>query len=127
MRRVAVTGLGLVTPLGIGTRSLRLYLRSQTYASSGVRRTWQRLIESHCGVVSIKDRSPGFAKLPSQVAALVPAGRREDGKWTATEYLSPGVSTLIYIYGVLGLSCSGRTSHGSLCSVCYGRIRRSLG
>ncbi|KAH8704664.1 3-oxoacyl-synthase-like protein [Phaeosphaeriaceae sp. PMI808] len=69
MRRVVVTGLGLVTPLGIG-----------------VRRTWTRLIEGHCGIVSIKERSPAFATLPSQVAALVPEGKREDGKWNAQEY-----------------------------------------
>ncbi|KAH7408667.1 3-oxoacyl-synthase-like protein [Phaeosphaeria sp. MPI-PUGE-AT-0046c] len=69
MRRVVVTGLGLVTPLGIG-----------------VRRSWTRLIDGHCGVVSIKERSPDFATLPSQIAALVPEGRREDGKWSAKEY-----------------------------------------
>ncbi|KAH3908061.1 hypothetical protein HBI56_149850 [Parastagonospora nodorum] len=73
MRRVVVTGLGLVTPLGIG-----------------VRRIWKRLIEGHCGIVSIKDRSLDFAKLPSQIAALVPEGSKEHGKWNAKEYgLSP--------------------------------------
>ncbi|KAF1917414.1 3-oxoacyl-synthase-like protein [Ampelomyces quisqualis] len=75
MRRVVVTGLGLVTPLGIGrTRG------------SCVRRTWKRLIDGHCGIVSIKARSPDFATLPSQIAALVPEGMREDGKWNAKEY-----------------------------------------
>ncbi|KAF9691727.1 hypothetical protein EKO04_010440 [Ascochyta lentis] len=73
MRRVVVTGLGLVTPLGIG-----------------VRRTWQRLVDGHCGVVSIKDRSPQFAVLPSLVAAVVPEGSREEGKWSAKEYLDAG-------------------------------------
>ncbi|KAF1847425.1 3-oxoacyl-synthase-like protein [Cucurbitaria berberidis CBS 394.84] len=73
MRRVVVTGLGLVTPLGLG-----------------VRRTWTRLIEGQCGVVSIKDRSPGFGLLPSQVAALVPTGEKKDGMWNVKEHLSPG-------------------------------------
>lgn len=72
MRRVVVTGLGLVTPLGIG-----------------VRRTWKRLIDAQCGIVSIKDRSPNFAVLPSQVAALVPVGSKEDGMWNSTEHFSP--------------------------------------
>ena len=74
MRRVVVTGLGLVTPLGVG-----------------VRRTWLRLIEGQCGITSIKDKSPQFAGLPSQVAAVVPAGAKEDGKWNAKEHLNAGV------------------------------------
>ncbi|KAL5115378.1 Mitochondrial beta-keto-acyl synthase [Pleosporales sp. CAS-2024a] len=69
MRRVAVTGLGLVTPLGIG-----------------VRRTWKSLIGGDCGIQCIKDRGPGFAKLPSQVAAIVPEGSRTDGLWNTEEY-----------------------------------------
>jgi hypothetical protein len=60
---------------------------------SGVRRTWKSLIEGRCGIVSVKDRSPIFATLPSQIAAIVPEGSREDGKWNAKEYgLSPSVS-----------------------------------
>ena len=55
----------------------------------GVRRTWSRLLEGHCGVVSIKDRSPQFAVLPSQVAGVVPEGGREDGKWNSKDWLSP--------------------------------------
>ncbi|KAF2875296.1 3-oxoacyl-synthase-like protein [Massariosphaeria phaeospora] len=73
MRQVVVTGLGLVTPLGIG-----------------VRRTWRRLLDGHCGIVSIKDRDPHFAGLPSQVAAIVPEGKKDDGMWNAKEWLNPG-------------------------------------
>ncbi|KAL6704856.1 Mitochondrial beta-keto-acyl synthase [Coniothyrium glycines] len=72
MRRVVVTGLGLVTPLGLG-----------------VQRTWSRLIEGQCGVVSLKDRSPKFASLPSQVAALVPEGGKEQGNWNPKDHLNP--------------------------------------
>lgn len=73
MRRVVVTGLGLVTPLGVG-----------------VRRTWTRLLEGKCGIVSIKDRSPQFAALPSQIAAVVPQGEKENGEWNAAQYMGPG-------------------------------------
>ncbi|KAF2248370.1 3-oxoacyl-synthase-like protein [Trematosphaeria pertusa] len=73
MRKVVVTGLGLVTPLGIG-----------------VRRTWQRLLDGQCGIVSIKNRSPEFAVLPSQVAGVVPEGKKKDGRWNAKEWLNPG-------------------------------------
>ncbi|KAF2846456.1 3-oxoacyl-synthase-like protein [Plenodomus tracheiphilus IPT5] len=73
MRRVVVTGLGLVTPLGL----------------AGVRRTWSRLINGECGIVSVTERSPGFAQLPSQVAALVPEGSNRDGRWNAKDHITP--------------------------------------
>ncbi|WEW57802.1 Mitochondrial beta-keto-acyl synthase [Emydomyces testavorans] len=71
MRRVVVTGLGAVTPLGIG-----------------VRRTWKRLLDGHCGIVSVKDRHPGFAEIPCQIAAVVPRGSKEHGGWRASDWLT---------------------------------------
>ncbi|KAI1110287.1 putative 3-oxoacyl--synthase [Nemania sp. NC0429] len=60
MRRVVVTGLGAVTPLGIG-----------------VRRTWNKLLAGHSGIVNIadiKDLEPQaqWLQVPSKVAGLVP-------------------------------------------------------
>ncbi|KAG0325621.1 Mitochondrial beta-keto-acyl synthase [Dissophora globulifera] len=78
-RRVVVTGLGLVTPLGIG-----------------VHQTWSRLIAGECGVVSLRDLPPvnglpGFETLPSQVGAVV---KREGGQalggFDSTEWLDRG-------------------------------------
>jgi 3-oxoacyl-[acyl-carrier-protein] synthase II len=91
MRRVVVTGLGLVTPLGLGESTPPSTL-SSSLTNSGVRRTWSRLIDGQCGIVSIKDRSPEFALLPSQVAALVPEGSKDEGKWNPKDHLSPSVS-----------------------------------
>ena len=59
-RRVVVTGLGLVTPLGCSVPSV-----------------WNRLISGECGIVSLKGRiheptGQSFEGLASQVAALVP-------------------------------------------------------
>ncbi|KAL4927375.1 putative beta-ketoacyl synthase (Cem1) [Aspergillus undulatus] len=71
MRRVVVTGLGAVTPLGVG-----------------VRRTWKRLLDGHCGIVNVKDRDARFADLPCQIAAVVPSGPRAEGRWTASEWVS---------------------------------------
>ncbi|PGH35628.1 beta-ketoacyl-acyl-carrier-protein synthase II [[Emmonsia] crescens] len=71
MRRVVVTGLGAVSPLGIGAR-----------------RTWKRLLDGHCGIVSVKDRDPRYADLPCQIAALVPQGPKSDGGWTGSDWLS---------------------------------------
>ncbi|KAF2277922.1 3-oxoacyl-synth [Westerdykella ornata] len=73
MRKVVVTGLGLVTPLGIG-----------------VRRAWQRLLDGECGIVSIAERGERFAALPSRVAGVVPEGARGEGRWNAAEWLRVG-------------------------------------
>ncbi|KAF9325244.1 Mitochondrial beta-keto-acyl synthase [Podila minutissima] len=79
VRRVVVTGLGLVTPLGIG-----------------VEQSWSRLISGECGVVSLKDLPspnglPGFETLPSQVGAIVKrTGGKELGGFDSTEWLERG-------------------------------------
>jgi len=70
MRRVVVTGLGAVTPLG-----------------AGIRHTWRRLLGAESGIVSTSRRGPQFDSLPSRVAGLVPPGSREDGGWQAQDWL----------------------------------------
>ncbi|EED21941.1 beta-ketoacyl synthase (Cem1), putative [Talaromyces stipitatus ATCC 10500] len=71
MRRVVVTGLGAVTPLGVG-----------------IRRTWSRLLDGHCGIVNVADRHPRFSEIPAQIAAVVPLGNRKEGGWTVSEWLN---------------------------------------
>lgn len=44
--------------------------------------------------MSIKDRSPEFALLPSQVAGIVPSGSKDNGKWNVKEHITPSVSCL---------------------------------
>ncbi|KAH0288836.1 ketoacyl synthase domain-containing protein, partial [Aureobasidium sp. EXF-3399] len=73
MRRVVITGLGAVTPLAVG-----------------VRPTWKRLIDGHCGIANIRDRDSKFATLPSQVAGVIPPGNRVDGGWNSKEWLQLG-------------------------------------
>jgi 3-oxoacyl-[acyl-carrier-protein] synthase II len=58
MRRVVVTGLGLITPL-----------------ASGVQATWQRLINSQSGIRAI-DRFD-VSELPAKIAGMVPRGTGE--------------------------------------------------
>lgn len=90
MRRVVVTGLGAITPLGVG-----------------VRRTWQRLLASECGIVSIADRGSDelersqWRELTSTVAGIIPtdtssasAPRKlpenladHDGLWRPSDWL----------------------------------------
>ncbi|KAK8191348.1 thiolase-like protein [Phyllosticta capitalensis] len=89
MRRVVVTGLGAVTPLGVG-----------------VPRTWSRLLKGHCGVVSVKDRGPQFAALPSQVAAVVPSGLKKDGGWDPKEWLQPGDERKMALFAQYAMAAS---------------------
>ncbi|KAI9483802.1 MAG: ALG6, ALG8 glycosyltransferase family-domain-containing protein [Benjaminiella poitrasii] len=69
---IVVTGLGLVTPLGVGSKNV-----------------WKNLIGGQCGVVSLSDR-PGFEQLPVRIAAEVPRGSFQEGKFDASEWLDKG-------------------------------------
>lgn len=74
MRRVVVTGLGAITPLGVG-----------------VRRTWTRLLNSECGIVSVAGLEPQvrWNELTSTVSGLVPSGKGEgEGQWRASDWFS---------------------------------------
>ncbi|KAF8861287.1 3-oxoacyl-synth [Acephala macrosclerotiorum] len=74
MRRVVVTGLGAITPLGVG-----------------IRRTWNRLLAGDSGIVSIANFGPSqWRELPSTVAGIVPEGGKDEGKWQASDWLNKG-------------------------------------
>lgn len=77
-RRVVVTGLGLVSPLGVGVKTV-----------------WKNLLESQCGIISLAERE-GYEKLPVRIAAEIPKGSFEDGKFTASEWLDKGVWGFVY-------------------------------
>lgn len=83
MRRVVVTGLGLVTPLG-----------------NGVQTTWERLIKGESGVRRIDTFDT--EAFPSKVAGLVPLGT-EKGQFNSTDYMTPSerrrIDTFI-LYGI---------------------------
>ncbi|KAI5465572.1 thiolase-like protein [Mariannaea sp. PMI_226] len=72
MRRVVVTGLGAITPLGVG-----------------IRRSWTRLLAGDSGISSVRDLEPQdrWRELTSTVAGLVPSGEGE-GRWRASDWLS---------------------------------------
>ncbi|XP_026494969.1 3-oxoacyl-[acyl-carrier-protein] synthase, mitochondrial [Vanessa tameamea] len=52
-RRVVVTGVGIVSPLGTGSEL-----------------AWNNLLKGHCGIISLKDEE--YSKLPCRVAAVIP-------------------------------------------------------
>lgn len=74
MRRVVVTGLGAVTPLGVGAR-----------------RTWQRLLAAENGLSDISTSEPRaqWLGLTSTVAGTVPSDEsgKAHGLWHASDWL----------------------------------------
>src|SRR5579883_3150195 len=70
MRRVVVTGIGLVTPLGVGTETV-----------------WKRLIEGQSGIGSIQNFD--VSDLPAKIAGQVPRGETKDGLFNADDWVPP--------------------------------------
>jgi len=70
MRRVVVTGLGLVTPLG-----------------SGIEPTWQRLIAGQSGIKQVEKFD--VSDLPCKIAGQVPRGDGSDGSFNPDQWMEP--------------------------------------
>jgi len=69
VRRVVVTGMGIVCPLGIG-----------------VERVWQRLINGESGITAIQ--SFDVTELACKIAGQIPHGTRADGGLDVAEWIS---------------------------------------
>jgi 3-oxoacyl-[acyl-carrier-protein] synthase II len=70
MRRVVVTGCGVVTPLGVGTETV-----------------WKRLIEGQSGIRAIQTFD--VSDLPSKIAGQVPRGETSSGNFNADDWVPP--------------------------------------
>ena len=70
MRRIVVTGMGLVTPLGIG-----------------LERVWGRLLAGESGIGAIQ--SFDVSDLPSRIAGQVPRGDKSSGLFNADDWVPP--------------------------------------
>ena len=70
MRRVVITGIGLVTPLGVGRTHV-----------------WNRLIAGESGIRGIQ--SFDVSDLPAKIAGQVPPGSTEEGYFDADHYMAP--------------------------------------
>src|SRR3954463_12973972 len=88
MRRVVVTGLGMVTPLACGVES-----------------TWQRLIEGQSGVRRI-DRFD-VSDIPSKIAGQVARGDGADGTFNADQWMEPKEQRKVDDFIVFGM-CAAR-------------------
>jgi 3-oxoacyl-[acyl-carrier-protein] synthase II len=70
MRRVVVTGLGMVSPLGCGVET-----------------TWKRILDGQSGARKI-DRFD-VADLPSKIACMVPRGDGSEGTFNPDQWMEP--------------------------------------
>jgi 3-oxoacyl-[acyl-carrier-protein] synthase II len=70
MRRVVITGLGMVTPL-----------------ASGVEVTWERLLKAKSGIRHIEKFD--VSDLPCKIAGIVPRGDGSDGTFNADQWMEP--------------------------------------
>jgi 3-oxoacyl-[acyl-carrier-protein] synthase II len=70
MRRVVVTGLGIVTPLGCG-----------------VEHTWQRLIAGQSGIARVERFD--VSDLPARIAGQIPRGDGSSGTYNPDQWMEP--------------------------------------
>jgi 3-oxoacyl-[acyl-carrier-protein] synthase II len=87
MRRVVVTGIGLVTPLGVG-----------------VEHNWTRLTNGESGVGAIQ--SFDVSDLPCKIAGSVPRGDISDGNFNPDDFMSPKEQRRVDEFIVFGIAAA---------------------
>ena len=70
MRRVVVTGMGMVTPLGCGVEA-----------------TWRRLIAGESGARKVE--AFDVSDLPARIACIIPRGDGGDGTYNPADWMEP--------------------------------------
>lgn len=84
MRRVVITGLGMVSPLGCGVST-----------------NWERLMAGKSGIRAID--SFDVSDLPAKIAGIVPGGSKDQGGFDPSEWLEPKEQRKIDRFILLGL------------------------
>ncbi|WP_045996351.1 beta-ketoacyl-ACP synthase II [Loktanella sp. S4079] len=87
MRRVVVTGLGLVTPL-----------------ADGVEESWERILDGQSGAGKITGFDP--SKLTTQYACEVPLGDGTDGTFNADKYMDPKEQRKVDTFIMFGMAAA---------------------
>jgi 3-oxoacyl-[acyl-carrier-protein] synthase II len=87
LRRVVITGLGLVTPLG-----------------SGVDASWSRLIAGNSGARRIEEFE--VADLACQVACFIPRGAQSEGKFNPDDWMEPKEQRKVDDFIVYGMAAA---------------------
>ena len=87
MRRVVVTGLGLVTPL-----------------ADGVENTWERILDGQSGAGKITGFDP--SRLTTQYACEVPLGDGTDGTFNPDTYMDPKEQRKVDTFILFGMAAA---------------------
>jgi len=87
MRRVVVTGLGLVTPL-----------------ADGVEKSWERILDGQSGAGTITGFDP--SRLTTQYACEVPLGDGSDGTFNADKYMEPKEQRKVDTFILFGMAAA---------------------
>ncbi|MDX8349648.1 beta-ketoacyl-ACP synthase II [Cognatiyoonia sp. IB215446] len=87
MRRVVITGLGLVTPL-----------------ADGVEHSWSRILDGQSGAGPITGFDP--SRLTTQYACEVPRGDGSDGTFNADAYLDPKEQRKVDTFILFGMAAA---------------------
>ena len=89
MRRAVITGMGLVTPLGVGVEA-----------------NWCRLIEGQSGIRRVEHFD--VSDLAAKIAGMVPEGPTEDGLFTADDWVPPRDQRKIDRFMLLGMCAAAQ-------------------
>ena len=88
MRRVVVTGMGMLTPLGCGVET-----------------TWQRLLKGESGVKKIE--SFDVSDISCKIAGVVPRGDGTNGSYNPDQWMEPKEQRKVDDFIVFGM-CAAR-------------------
>ncbi|CAK9439102.1 uncharacterized protein LODBEIA_P33260 [Lodderomyces beijingensis] len=93
MTRVVVTGIGIISPLGVG-----------------LSHNWKRLIAGDSGIISTTQLpnyiQDGWDKIPSKVVGKVPSGSIADGKWDVTDYFAKSEARRLAEFSQYAMACT---------------------
>ena len=87
MRRVVITGMGMVTPLGCG-----------------VDINWRRLLNAESGITGIQ--SFDVSDLTSKIAGQVPRGETSDGMFNPDDWMSSKIQRRMDTFIIFGLAAA---------------------
>ena len=87
MRRVVITGMGMVTPLGCGVET-----------------TWQRLIKGESGAKAIDTFD--VSDVPCKIACTIPRGDGSGGTFNADQWMEPKEQRKVDLFILYGMSAA---------------------
>ncbi|EGV62335.1 3-oxoacyl-synthase [Yamadazyma tenuis ATCC 10573] len=113
MKRVVITGLGAVTPLGVG-----------------VQHSWNQLIAGNSGLVSTVGWGSQWDSIPCKVVGKVPEGSIADHKWDSSDHFTKSESNRLALFAQYAMTATAEAfadSRMDLLSVDKRRVGVNVG